>query len=382
MDLRIAAVLALLLLAGCAGDAPTAPEGAPAAPAASRQGLHGLAVLTTAPGNAMSHDVWANGTVAFQESCNTGGCGVDRSKVFRPLDISSHLPAGVPVRVEAELVYEPHPLYGSQWDVALVAPESSVYSYTRTVEGGVATFNATVLAQGTVQVLMSIYQPGGGLPDTPYTLRIRVSTDPATLLPSVPVAIELGPGDNVSAEVPYLLFGPDGTRVGRFFKLHTIPEGAPSGQYVLLLPPDGAPSPVSSDRADAGLRALPLRTEPGPRGTIPQNGAFDEPWDVTGVPLAMGLRIFTEPGAGGQTLLASMGFSAVLEGPEGVVIDTGSFCNPGLCMTLGPLGFQETWATPIGDDRVMAGAYTLHVEGQVTYEAYAQPFAVYVDLDA
>ena len=41
-------------------------------------------------------------------------------------------------------------------------------------------------------------------------------------------------------------------------------------------------------------------------------------------------------------------------------------------------GIDYRWTTPIGDDRVVPGAYTLHVESQATYEAYAQPFAIFV----
>lgn len=367
------ALLALLMLAGCASEPPTAGTQGPASTTAASE--HGLTVLRTGPGEAKIHEVWANGTVAYQDSCNTSGCARGRAVSFRATDITTSLPSGVPVRVEAEVVYESHPLYGPAWELTILAPDSALYAYTDEMASGGATAAGTLLPKGTVEILLSIYQPGGGVPDTPYTLRIRITTDPLTLFPGVPVGIDLGPGDNVSADVPFLLFAPDGQRLGRFFKLHNIPDDARAGQYMLVLLPEGPPSPVSGS-GGGGLKALALRHEPGPLVTVPQEGVLDQSWDVAGEPLGVGIRIFTQPGASGQNALATMGVSATLAGPNGFGLEV--LACGGMCVTVGPIGWDLMWTSPLGDDRITAGTYTLRVDSKGTHEAFAQPFAVYV----
>ncbi|HUR24489.1 MAG TPA: hypothetical protein VM327_00550 [Candidatus Thermoplasmatota archaeon] len=369
----ILAIAVALSLSGCAGSTGH-PSGAPETGSLAPDVNHGLTVLRTAKGDAMMHDAWANGTVAFQDSCNTGGCARERSVSFRVTDITEQLPAGMPVRIEASVEYAPHPLYGAVWELTIEAPGSSVYAYTHSLGQGEAVANATLLADGKVTVTLAIFQPGGGIPDTPYSLRIRISSDPVTLLPGVPVGLELRAGDNVSADVPFLLYAPDGHRIGRFFKLHQVPADSPTGQYSLLLLPEGAPSPVSSSRGGA-LKTLALRYEPGPLVTVPQEGVLDQTWDVRGAPVGMGIRIFTQPGISGQNVLATMGVNAKVSGPNGFGLE--ALACGGLCLAAGQIGWDLSWRSPLGDDRVTAGAYTLHLDSHATYDVHAQPFAVY-----
>ncbi len=133
--MRIPAAAALVgmaflsTLSGCAGEGGEPPE-VQVAPQ-DDLALAALQQTTLAyPGidAALHHVLWANGTVAAQDTCNTGGCALDESRAFHRTDLTPHLLAGVPMQVTVELAWKETPLAFGWFDAYLEAPETTFYA--------------------------------------------------------------------------------------------------------------------------------------------------------------------------------------------------------------------------------------------------------------
>jgi hypothetical protein len=303
-------VLAALLLAGCSGSPATDDGGPQATPAAGHTGiLHPLAFAAlTAP---VSKTLWANGTVAFQDTCNTGGCIMDTSRAIRPTDLSAELPAGVPVRVRLELAYAPHPILADGFDVWLQTDGSVVYSYLYVGEPGLRSAEVVLLPGGRTEAVMAAFSPGDGLPDSAYTFRIDIEAHPTLLPPGVPVGIALGPGQSIAANgtgVDLLVYGPDDALIGQFREPFTLPAAARRGEYAVILSGGAASLVVGNASAPPAMRPLGLSLEVGPETVVAPHGVTAASWDVPGHPLGVGARIYNVQDATGQSPLVSAGF--------------------------------------------------------------------------
>lgn len=379
---------AVLLLAGCAS-----PPADPATPGTGTQtGSHSThvamghiaatpAVLRNALAAPVHKTVWANGTVAFQDTCNTGACVVDDSRALHVTDITADLPAGAPVQVSLDLSYQPAPTQdtvGNGFDLWIQSDKATFYTYTFDWAPDRIAVRAVLLAAGTIEVVMGAIGPGGGMPETPYTLRIAIDADPAAVPPGVPVAVSLGPGATLSAAaqgrpVPFLLYGPTDALVGKPGGSHTLADAAPKGEYIVLLPPGSPPANLTTDSGDVRMAILDLRFETGPAGSLPPHGAYDGSWDVAGTPLVVGLMAHTVPTAAGPAPLASTGFTMRMTGPNGFVLETPEICQG--CLNVGRSGFF--WGSDIGDERLGPGSYAIHAETDATYDVQVTPVAVY-----
>lgn len=377
------AVLATLLLAGCTGGdgggAPAAGDDASARPVPGA----GETVLRFAGlQDDVDATVWANGTVAVQDTCNTGACILDTSRAYHVTDITGDVPAGVPVELTVDLSYEPSAVFGGP-EVLLNAPESVVYYARTTID--FATGRGSILAMlrpaGDVEVVVAANAPGGDLPETAYTLSIGIVAGPERVSPGAPIAVTLGPGSNLTyrapgqAAPPFLLYGPDDALLGLMEGHVALPADAARGDYVVLLP-NGSPSGNLSSDTASSMRALGLRTELGPEGQLPEAGAYDASWDVTGVPFAVGVAAYAPPDAtpvGGPLL--STGFQASLTGANGVKVESGPVC--GFCLTF---GFGAFFGSGTGDPAVVAQRYDVHAQTSgATYGLRIAPYARYLD---
>ena len=326
---------------------------------------------------------WANGTVPVQDACNPVGCAMGEATWQRVTDLTPALPAGAAVQVELELLYQPHPLFGQAMQVVLAAGESVLYAHSQTAESGRSAIVATLLPRGTVEAVVMDFQPTFEGPQSTYSLRIRVVASPTLVTPGVPVGLTLAGGDTVEVgydgeQREFLLFGPDGGRLGAFQGTATLDAAARAGEYAVLLPP-GAASTLASDNGDAAMRPLGLRHEVSPSATVAQSGAMEETWDVAGLPVGVGLRIFTKEVAASLAPLVTADLHASLSGPNGFLLDPEQL---GGYVTLGDIGNDLRWMSALGDERVTAGTYTMRAESTVTYEAHVEAFAVFIDASA
>jgi hypothetical protein len=382
---RLAATTALLalLLAGCASPAATGDTATPSTQPGQAGGhaLHAGHASLGYPLAAPVHLVrWANGTVAAQDTCNAGACLVDASRALHVTDVSGDLPAGVPVRVLAELSYEPPTFVGvGHLELFIGTGDSTVYSYTEDGELGHVTVEALLAPEGTVEVVMLANGPAHEGASAPYTLRIAIDADPSLVPAGVPVGIRLGPGKHLMAAThagpaTFDLYGPDDAPLGRFKGNHTLPATAREGTYLVLLPPGDPPTLLTTDAKPVPLALVGLRMEAGPVGQVPPHGAYDATWTVPGVPLGVALRTQSAAApAAGVSLLASAGFSAALTRENGFRLATPELCTG--CIT----GFRYTLASSLGDALVGPGDYQVHAETNATYGLEVQPIALYAE---
>lgn len=374
-------LLAVLLLAGCAGTPPS--------PADLQQAETGQAPAGAKPFNTLTYSgskeglhavVWANGTMNAQDTCNVGGCVFDASKAMRVTDLTGVVPQGVPTLLSATLEWNEGAVSVGGWAFFIEAPDSVIYTERSTAQAGHVEAQAVLRPAGAVSVVLLAYGPGADLPATAYTLRISIESEPHVLLPGVPVSIPLQGGDTLRAgsygggDASFLLYGPDESRLGLFKGRHTLPDSAPTGRYVLLLPLGGPTGNVSTDSGAESMTALGLRQEMGPESTVPPSGALDAAWDVTGSPLGFGLRASAGEDLVVTSFTVAVGLTAKLQGPGGYVFDGGEMC--GLCVTG---GFSNTVETGTGDPAIVAGTYTVHAESQGSVGMRIQPFAIYLD---
>lgn len=380
----LAIPLVLVLLAGCSSQAPNGDGPGPATegdPTSARL----LQPLSNALPETIEQVHWANGTFSAQEPCNPVGCAMGPASWQRRTDLTPALPPDAPVQVELVLDYASHVLFGHSFQVTLEAADSVVYDHSLVDANGHATLVATLLPRGEVVAVVSAYHSGGEAPATPYALRIRIVASSDLVPPGVPVGVVLDGGDTLQVGGDgegrgFVLFGPDGARLGAFEERVTLDAAARGGEHAVLLAP-GASSVLASDHlhgdgSPGTWRPLGLRHEAGPVATVAQQGVMEEAWEITGTPVGVGLRVFMQPGATGFYNFVTLDLTARVDGPGGVVLDVG-VCSS--CITLGPITDEFRWATPLGDERIAPGTYTVHTESTVTYEAFVEGYAIYVD---
>jgi hypothetical protein len=335
-------------------------------------------VLRNALAAPVHKTLWANGTVAAQDTCNTGACVMDTSRAFHTTDISSELPAGAPVQIEVELTYQQAAVNIGGFDTWVQSDQATFYSYTYDSSAGHVLVRVTLLAGGTTQVVMAAFGPEGSGAETPYTLRIALAADPTGVPPSVPVSVALGPGSSIAATakgapVPFLLYSPTDVALGESKGNRTLAATAPKGEYIVLLPPDSPWANLTTDSGDARMTVLGLRFEMGTEGTLPPNGAYDSSWDVAGSPLGVGVLAHTVPSAIGPAPLVSAGFQMTLTGPNGFRLESSTLCQ--ICFNFG--GNYWGIGSALGDGKVTAGNYAIHAQTDATYDIRVAPFAIY-----
>ncbi|HEX2065466.1 MAG TPA: hypothetical protein VHI93_01500 [Candidatus Thermoplasmatota archaeon] len=384
MQRLLALGLALAFLAGCATPSSDGSHGhtlgTTGGPGPGAGGMEhvGLRFGLAAPIRTVR---WANGTVAAQDTCNTGACLMDVSRAMHVTDVTGDLPQGIPARLRAEVTYPPLTEFGQPggFELWVQSERSSFYSYTAGTELGSGWLDVTLAAAGAVEVVLLAGGPGGGGASTPYTLRIAIDAEPGLVPVGVPVAVHLGPGTHLMASTragpaAFDLYGPDDALLGRFAGSHVLPVSAPRGLYVAVLPRGGPAANFSTDAKDAGLVAMPLRLEPGPAGQAPPGGAYEAVWTVAGSPLGVGIVGRSAATPAGPPLLASAGFTMELARDNGFRLATGQVC--GICLAN---TFSHNIGSGFGNALVGPGEYRVHAQANATYGLEVQPYAVYVE---
>jgi len=375
------AMLAILAMAlsGCSGSGggkgATGTDGPGTAVDEDGNPVSAMVTLTNGLAAPLHRTIWANGTVAFQDTCNTGACVLGTDRAFHVTQVE--VPRDIPVRLGVELDYNPNQGGVGGGFQAWVQADGTFFRYAYDGQPGSIRIDTTLLPTSNAEVYMAAFGPGGDMPETEYTLRIQVDADPQIVPPAVPVAVELGPGDNLTvgsdSTSAFALYGPDDTYHGRYEKGLQLPADAMEGEYVVLIAPGSPAGTIATDSGTRNMTTMGLRFVGGEQGTLPPNGAYDADFEVTGYPLAVGVSAGVTPGATGFYSFASTGLSMSLSGPNGVSLDSGVMCQ--ICFTFG--GFGAGMSTEPGDPAVVAGTYHVHAETQATYEAYILPYSIY-----
>lgn len=374
-------MLIVFLLAGCASDAPAATGGS--GPGSQDSGDASVTTLRFKDLNApVDKQFWLNGTVAVQDTCNTGACILDTSRAQHSLDLSGEIPLGAPVLVDLELTQTRGEVWGN-FEVWIDAPDGTYYTYAYDADHatGRSTVSSVLQSSGTVRVHLLATGPGSEVPEAPFSIAITVRAGPELVLPGAPVGIHLAPGTNLTfttttgQKSPMLVYGPDDAFVGAFDGTLSLDQAAKAGEYVVIVPPGGEAGNLTTDGDATEMRVLRLQTSGGPEGVLPPTGPYEKEWSVTGFPVAVGVIAQASPGQLVGDPLLSLGYEFSLTGENGLTLTSGLQC--GGCLTFGD--YRSVIQSGTGDPLAVAQLYTVHAMTTLTYEVRLTPYAVYLD---
>lgn len=374
------AILVAAAFAGCVGSGSTpsgdvvpenASDGDGGAPGAGgSQGATSSALaFDTPPANATR---WNNGTFDAQEAYVPFGLAQYVATGEIPgravIDITEHVPPGLPVRVQAEATYDSEAtgimffaLDGDGFETHAFDTEGEGSPDASTSEA-TATLDSTLVREdgGTVQVRLSYSTPDPS-PSVDYTFRVDVEADPAVATGNAPVAFPVDdPADPITLrpvvdgqttgvtvwdaddETVALLQVSEPTEV-------PLPDDAPAGEYVLLA--HDHPGVAVEVPGGGTLRALSTETTytqgtSAPATAEAATGSLSWSFNVSTVPVAVGIGIRT--GSNGDDVVFSRAAGTV-SSPDGGVFSFESF---GTYVT-----DEETWTSDPGGSALVPGTY-------------------------
>ncbi len=295
----------LLMVTGCLGGDEGLGEGSSVPEEAIEPQEEGDAwAVASFADEGAGETVWMNGSFATGESCYLSGCAT--GAYSHQLALGEKLPAGVPVHLEAQLTYETgEGFIGNPILLGLDAEDASVYRMSVHHETGRSVVEALVLGGvGPVTLQVAKNFPSGMEPEeTSYELEVALHGDRERVEPGVPVALDLDPGDRISAEpvgegsVGFVLRGENDEFVGQRFSSGgeatvSVPEGEPSGEYVVILLDSSDPARLQVDGASSSMRALPVMIDMGPLHEVGPYETLEFTYDVQSIPLAVGVYYY------------------------------------------------------------------------------------------
>lgn len=348
-------------------SAPDAGSSSDVSSTASNEGgnLSQLVYPGTSPANVT---VWANGSFSPQQNCYAGGCPT--GSAFQQATIDEEIPDGLPVIVTASLRYEASAsVFNEPLDLAMFSEEATFYSFESSEETGEDTIRAAILGGSGPLTLQVFYRwPTSTEPDATYTLEVSLAADPTLVPAGTPVAIGLGPGDEVTA-VPdgdgptsLELRGPDDARMTRVSSDEgktrlTVPDGAKAGEHVLIVPAASQGVRLVTNGSPDAMRALPTEVTVGEPQRVMPGQTTEISFDPSIAPLSAG-AYFTNTQPAAASVIEG---TVTLTAPNGTLLE-GEF---GCTLCAGIDYYESIWAPP-GDPALTPGTYTL------TYEAGGQ----------
>lgn len=395
MRARAAFVLlvAAAALAGClaaTGPAPVTQTSGPAAagvptpgangtPSASVPGAPALPTPFSVAGPSNHRTIVRNGSFTWYQSCLPVGCFTGDYE--EGLDLSPHIPVGVPARVNVTLTYEQDVATYVGLDLAVDGAE--VYNLDITDAQGRKVWLDAVVARRDPQDTV-VAQAQGFYPDdgsSGYTMRARVGAHSDVVTPQVPTQV------NVPAEAGGFTLGYDGAE-GSFratvwdpvdklvghYRVSSRPGSPdnvtvrlgpdhPPGRYVVLVQ-DLSLSPGhahggSSTHHHHGVVARPLNATAQPRMTTlgltyQRGGSYHVSsgetvrWEPHFAQAPIQVGILAQPTGGVSVNPGTL--SGSMRSPAGEVL---SFRGEGFLLGFGGYG----WVSPAGDPALEGGAY-------------------------
>lgn len=360
--LAVVLLLASLTLAGCAsqegGEAPltaTVAGNDPGAP-------YGVARV---PLRFATGDFEGNQTgkadFVIQEQCIMLGGSCSGGEV--DFDLTPIVPANAPV----ELVVK---VYGANaalefTDASAVGTDQEGYGE---YDGQASTFAPIVVRGDAGKVTLRVYNPGGfGIPpeaNPSATYEAHSVVRAGVLVPGVPAALRLEPGDRVNLTSmlieDVLLIAPDGTPTRVDAAPFELVANGTAGEYTILLRGGEATAVYGPNVTLAARRLVEVAEDPR---AVPASGA-DWAFSVPGIPVQVGLTLQSggaSPVPFGFGSPGSFTTRFVLQAvsPTGATVldeDDQGMCQP-ICG-----GFRFSYGSAYLDDQLRAGDYAMHVE--------------------
>lgn len=355
-----------------AEDAPRAADGTP---------LH---VARFGTGTLVDASRWANGSFTPDQASRAAdalpGVAPTEPTGIVQVDVSDLLPPGVPARVFAEVTAE---LAHGDLDLFLQAPDGQWRTGNFDAPyGGVSRFEVGLVhTSGDPVVVTLVYDALEPAAEVPYTLGIRVVSDPELLLNGIVAGVtlpadarfdvellgavrEVGPEIE---EVGLMVYAPDDTFVGRFALQGgatsiTLPEGSPAGEYAMLLSQGGRNARILVQGAPATMRALPIEWVNGEMVELDAQGRGSWTTDFPDTPLLVGI-FFTSP-----NVAHNVAFT--VDSPTGPLFSGSDSSDvPWFAVSTPASSYQNGWGWDSlwGPAGLAAGTHT----AEVTFEAGA-----------
>ncbi len=378
-------LVALPLLAGCTAEpAPaTEPEAAPSDPASAEavaQAFSGSGSTSQLPALRFTAGDY-NSTVAFSgDFPNPNTCIIDYcAEQTLTFDLTPQVPADAPVDITATFQSD------TCLDARLVIEDgdSSRQVSGNSIDADELGVRIVRSPAGVVTLSLrncSTFAGDLAATSTPVTAEVRTAVRPTVLPTYVPVALELKPGDRLSAMGSdlddFIVVPPGGAPVHLLgpFEFNVSAEG-PSGTYVAVALGDGE---AMLHGTPAGMQALPLRWASGEPRPIPSGQELTWDFEVPGVPLWIYVNLETHYEQGSTTSASALGDHEVVvtqQGAEVLRADQSGCVIP--CALSLPTGYQywNYWSGYLPES-FTSGPMTVAItntmaQGFDAYESYA-----------
>lgn len=327
-----------------------------------------LTTLSFPEGEDTNTTVWANGTFSPEQTCYAAGCTT--GSAYERVIIDDELTDGLPVQITATLTYDTGPtIYAQPVDLSLFSEEATIYTLESEDGDDRAVIQATVLGgSGPVTAEVVYRWPTGAEPETSYSLEIELTASRTLVPASVPVAVELAPGDRLVGEAveegaaALDLRGPEDARIAHASSNDspaaiTLPSDAPQGEYVVLVPSASQPLRLLANASTETMRVLDVEVAAGELHEAQPGQPAEVSFDLANPPTAVGVYLTTSQPLGASAEQGHL----TLVAPGDTLLDEPFGCS--ICITG---GYRTVAWGPAGDASLTAGTYT------ITYEPGAE----------
>lgn len=383
LPLLAVAAVSLTLLAGCSSkpdvaDAslPVPGEGAEMAAAAA---VNQTKVQLQFAGGYKESDLPVAETFAPTDLCTFSSCPE------RPIDLAAVAPADVPV--ELSVVLSVNSNFGAYLDYD--PDEVSIVQYSTESSSGTIAIDALLVRSGAGALQLVIvpeFPSFDALAAGPSVTGNVHSVVRASVVPAyVPVAVQLGPGEVLNATGDGLeqlvAYAPDGSTVRDTTKPFglAIPDGAPTGTYILFVVADEAVRLLGPDRTLTAHRLVFMETEPVDLASG-QPSTWEMP--IPGLPVEVGVALESKETVPDCCSAASyLGPRTIgITAPGNVAILTEETdCLPLMGCPFTPLGRFSWWyGSEFLDEHLVPGTYAATVTPDQANNAQAFSWAVYI----
>jgi hypothetical protein len=359
-----AALVALtMVLAGCAGPAGIGPEEPTLRASTAAAEWTPAAFVDAEP---LDEIIWFNGSflphqARWPRTLVWGAAGLPNDSL-RVLDLSGQVPAGVPIRLEADLRAQ---MEQGDLDVWVETGAGEFWTFDgQTPRGGTNQIDVGLVRRGDAPLRLVVqYDEPEPSATIPFSVRVRITAQPDRIMAGIPVAVDLMAGSVLNltwlparrdpdAARALLVYAPDHTLLARLHdeaaQAYELPPDAVPGRYVLVTAEgsgDALLAVAGPGAASLPLTALQGRVELGD----PHVGNDREvrwSFDLAHVPLRVGFM------ARGPH--AALDAQATLDAPGGRVVEFAAVGGPWILPGFG-------FGTDVADERLGRGSYLAHL---------------------
>lgn len=368
-------LLVALALAGCASDpAPAAePQASPGDAAAGFR----LPVDAAAQPRMRFAGEESSQTVAYQDAwptpdtCFPNACPEQEVR----FDLTDQVPAEAPVDLTAAITTRDN--FGAWLEVT----DGSVVRLSQDEHGVAATLVRKPAGEVTLVVFHgSVLSAEPGATTVPVTAEVTTVVRPDTVPAFLPMLIDLAVGDQLLAmgpDVEELVVVPPGQDPVHLLDGFgfNVSASMPAGTYLVMV--KGGEGMLHGPNAT--LRPAYVTWAAGEPHALPSGQDVAWTTSVPGVPIAVGISIFSEPGgAPGVNYLGAFSMHASQRGTELVLMETNcpAVCNLGVS----PFGYSSSSSgSSLLPEGMVRGDIDVVVTNSMSAGYYAQDWVAYVE---